>query len=274
MRPTSRQELKDYCLRRLGYPVIQINVDDQQMEDRLDDALQYFSEYHFDGVERVYIPKQITQKDIDNKYIDLTQPTVPTADELAKGIKAAPAIDPTGRDIVSVVKVFQLYDTLGGTGMFDAKYQIALNDMYGLRTNTYGDSLITYDITRRHMTMLQDMLTPEKIVEFSRVTNRIYIGMDWAGHAQVGNYLMFEAWKILDPQKYPEIYNDLLLKKYCTAVIKFQWGQNLSKFSGVSLPGGVSFDASAILQESRQEMQQIEEQIQLKYEIPPGFITG
>lgn len=274
MRPTSRQELKDYCLRRLGYPVIQINVDDQQMEDRLDDALQYFSEYHFDGVERVYIPKQITQKDIDNKYIDLTQPTVPTADELAKGIKAAPAIDPSGRDIVSVVRLFQLYDTLGGTGMFDAKYQIALNDMYGLRTNTYGDSLITYDITRRNMTMLQDMLTPEKIVEFSRVTNRIYIGMDWGAQATLGNFMMFEAWKILDPQKYPEIYNDLLLKKYCTAVIKFQWGQNLSKFSGVSLPGGVSFDASAILQESRQEMQQIEEQIQLKYEIPPGFITG
>ena len=274
MRPTSRQELKDYCLRRLGYPVIQINVDDQQMEDRLDDALQYFSEYHFDGVERVYIPKQITQKDIDNRYIDLTQPTEPTADELAMGIKAAPAIDPTGRDIVSVVRLFQLYDTLGGTGMFDAKYQIALNDMYGLRTNTYGDSLITYDITRRHMTMLQDMLTPEKIVEFSRVTNRIYIGMDWAAQATLGNFMMFEAWKILDPQKYPEIYNDLLLKKYCTAVIKFQWGQNLSKFSGVSLPGGVSFDASAILQESRQEMQQIEEQIQLKYEIPPGFITG
>ena len=274
MRPTSRQELKDYCLRRLGYPVIQINVDDQQMEDRLDDALQYFSEYHFDGVERVYIPKQITQSDVDNKYIDLKEPTVPTAEELANGIKAAPAIDPSGRDIVSVVKVFQLYDTLGGTGMFDAKYQIALNDLYGLRTNTYSDSLITYDITRRHMTMLQDMLTPEKIVEFSRVTNRIYISMDWSTHAQVGNYLMFEAWKILDPQKYPEIYNDLLLKKYCTAVIKFQWGQNLSKFSGVSLPGGVSFDASAILQESRQEMQQIEEQIQLKYEIPPGFITG
>jgi hypothetical protein len=167
-----------------------------------------------------------------------------------------------------------LFDTLGGTGMFDARYQIALNDLYGLRTNTYSDSLISYDITRRHMQMLQDMLTPEKTVEFSRVTNRIYVNMDWKTHIRVGEYMMFEAYKILDPNLYTEIYNDWLLKKYCTAILKFQWGQNLSKFSNVSLPGGVTFDAATILTESRQEIQQIEEQIQSKYELPPNFMVG
>lgn len=271
MRPNSRQELKEYCLRRLGYPVIQINVDDSQIEDRLDDALQYFSEYHFDGVERVYLPRQITQTDIDRKYIDLKDPVI---EDSSKGVKAAPALDPEGRSIVSVVRCFQLFDTLGGTGMFDARYQIALNDLYGLRTNTYSDSLISYDITRRHMQMLQDMLTPEKTVEFSRVTNRIYVNMDWKTHIRVGEYMMFEAYKILDPNLYTEIYNDWLLKKYCTAILKFQWGQNLSKFSNVSLPGGVTFDAATILTESRQEMQQIEEQIQSKYELPPNFMVG
>jgi len=271
MRPNSRQELKEYCLRRLGYPVIQINVDDAQIEDRLDDALQYFSEYHFDGVERVYLPKQITQEDIDRKYIDLKEGVTQNT-ELK--LKTAPALDPTGRQIVSVVRCFQLFDTLGGTGMFDARYQIALNDLYGLRTNTYSDSLISYDITRRHMQMLQDMLTPEKTVEFSRVTNKIHVNMDWNTQAKVGEYLMFEAYKILDPEQYTEIYNDWLLKKYCTAIIKFQWGQNLSKFANLSLPGGVTFDAGIILSEAKQEMQQIEEQIQSKYELPPNFMVG
>jgi hypothetical protein len=118
------------------------------------------------------------------------------------------------------------------------------------------------------------MLTPEKTVEFSRVTNRIYINMDWKTHIRVGEYMMFEAYKILDPNLYTEIYNDWLLKKYCTAILKFQWGQNLSKFSNVSLPGGVTFDAATILTESRQEIQQIEEQIQSKYELPPNFMVG
>ena len=124
------------------------------------------------------------------------------------------------------------------------------------------------------MQMLQDMLTPEKTLEFSRVTNRIYVNMDWKTQTKIGEYLLFEAYKILDPNIYTEIYNDWLLKKYCTAIIKFQWGQNLSKYSGVALPGGVTMDASSIVSEARQEMQQIEEQIQSKYELPPEFMVG
>ena len=271
--PASREELKDYCLRKLGYPVIQINVDDAQIEDRLDDALQFFAEYHFDGVEKVYIRKQIEQKDMDNGYIDLKSPT--TADPNAYvPIVAADAIDPDGRSIISVTKVFQLFDTLGGTGMFDARYQIALNDLYGLRTNTYSQSLITYSITRSHMQMLQDLLTPEKTLEFSRVTNRIYVNMDWKQQSSLGQYIMFEAYKILDPTKYTEIYNDRTLKRYTTALIKQQWGSNMMKFGGVELPGGITLNGTEVFQEGTVEVEKLENEMQSKWELPPEFFVG
>jgi len=271
--PFTREELKQYALRRLGYPVIEINVDDAQIEDRIDDSLQFFADYHFDGVEKVYIPKQITQKDIDRRYIDLTEPTEEDNTTSPK-IKAAPAIDPNGQSIISVVRAFQLFDTLGGTGMFDARYQIALNDLYGLRTNTYSDSLQIYNYTRSHMQMLQDLLTPEKAVRFSRVTNKIHVDMDWETHPRVGEYMMFEAYQILDPEKYGDIYNDRILKQYVTAKIKEQWGRNLSKFDGVSLPGGVSLNGLRILNEALEEIRKLEEEIQSKYELPPMFFVG
>jgi hypothetical protein len=271
--PFTREELKQYALRRLGYPVIEINVDDSQIEDRIDDSLQFFADYHFDGVEKVYLPKQITQKDIDRTYIDLTEPTE-ADDTVTPKIKAAPALDPNGQSIISVVRAFQLFDTLGGTGMFDARYQIALNDLYGLRTNTYSDSLQTYNYTRSHMQMLQDLLTPEKSIRFSRVTNKLYVDMDWKTHPRVGEYMMFEAYQILDPEKYGEIYNDRMLKQYVTAKIKEQWGRNLSKFDGVSLPGGVSLNGLRILNEAQEEIRKLEDEIQNKYELPPIFFIG
>lgn len=271
--PFTREELKQYALRRLGYPVIEINVDDAQIEDRIDDSLQFFADYHFDGVEKVYIPKQITQKDIDRRYIDLTEPTEEDNTTTPK-IKAAPAIDPNGQSIISVVRAFQLFDTLGGTGMFDARYQIALNDLYGLRTNTYSNSLQIYNYTRSHMQMLQDLLTPEKSIRFSRVTNKIYVDMDWETHPQIGEYMMFEAYQILDPEKYGDIYNDRMLKQYVTAKIKEQWGRNLSKFDGVSLPGGVSLNGLRILNEAQEEIRKLEDEIQSKYELPPIFFVG
>jgi hypothetical protein len=272
-RPASREALKDYCLRKLGYPVVQINVDDAQIEDRLDDGLQFFADYHFDGVEKVYLRKQITKIDMDRKYINLTEPTLEDKSTNPQ-IVAAPALDPDGQGIISVVKVFQLYDTLGGTGMFDARYQIALNDLYGLRTNTYSQSMITYSMTRSHMQMLQDMLTPEKTLEYSRVTNRIYVNMDWGQQAYLGQYMMFEAYKILDPERYTDIYNDRTLKKYCTALIKQQWGLNMSKFAGVELPGGITLNGSQMYNEATNEIEKIESEIQSKFELPPEFFVG
>lgn len=273
----TRQELKDYCLRRLGYPVIEINVDDSQIEDRLDDALLLFSEMHYDGTERVFLPKQVSQTDIDQKYIDLEAPTI--ADSSA-GIVAAPAMDPDGNSILSVVRVFQLFNTLGGSAgvnIFDAKYQIALSDMFGLYSSTGSGftmgSIQHYDITRRHLGLLQDYLTPEKTVRFSKVTNKIYLDTDWKNF-QPGDWVMFEAYKILDAEEYPEIYNDRLLKAYATALIKKQWGSNLSKYNGISLAGGVTLNGSQIFQEALQEIDLLEKEFASRYELPPDFMVG
>lgn len=276
-RITTRQELKDYCLRRLGYPVIEINIDDSQLEDRLDDALLLFSEMHYDGAERVFLPKQITQTELDNKYIDLT---TATEEDTENNISAAPAMDPDGNSILSVVRVFQLFDTLGGSAgvnIFDAKYQIALNDLFGLYSSagssfTMG-SIQHYDITRRHLALLQDYLTPENTVRFSKVTNKIYLDTDW-NNLGIGDFLMFEAYKILDPDDYPEIYNDRILKAYATALVKKQWGSNLSKYNGIALAGGVTLNGGQIYQEALQEIQALEAEMSSRYELPPDFMVG
>ena len=276
-RLSSRQELKDYCLRRLGYPVIEINVDDSQVEDRLDDALLLFSEMHYDGTERVFLPKQLTQTDIDNRYIDLKAATI--ADS-SKGIVAAPAMDPDGSSILSVVKVFQMFNTLGGSAginIFDAKYQIALNDLFGLYSSTGSGytmgSIQHYDITKRHLALLQDYLTPEKTVRFSKVTNKIYLDTEWKDFTP-GDFLMFEAYKILDPNTYPEIYNDRLLKSYTTALIKKQWGSNLSKYNGIALAGGVTLNGLEIYNEALAEIDALEKEMASRYELPPDFMVG
>lgn len=246
--PNSRQSLKDYALRRLGAPVIDINVDDQQVEDALDDALQFFAEYHFDGVIETFITHEVTQTDIDNKYID----TNPIDDRL-----------------VSVVKIFNL--AVHSVNMFDVSYQLALNDFFG--TFTPG-TLTNYTITKQHLEMLQDILDPEKNFRFSRVMNRVYGDFNWSEDLNVGDFIVMQAYTALDPETYTEIYNDRLLKKYFTALVKRAWGNNLSKFTGVQLPGGVQFDGQRILSEALDEIRTIEEEVQDRYELPPDFMVG
>tara|TARA_B100000131_G_scaffold236602_1_gene228643 strand:- start:956 stop:1696 length:741 start_codon:yes stop_codon:yes gene_type:complete len=244
-KPASRQELKDYALRRLGHPVIDINVEDGQMEDRLDDALQFFAEYHFDGVERVYNKHLVTSTDISNGYI-----TIPDG-------------------IMSVLKVFRFDE--GTTNMFDVRYQMALNDFFDM---SGSGSVVEYDQTRRYINMLNDMLNPERMIRFSRVTNQLHIDMKWGEILSEGDYVVYEGWKILDPDTYTEIYDDRLLKEYVTALIKRQWGQNLSKFDGIQLPGGVTFNGGEIYSQADEEVKKIEEEVELKYELPTDFFTG
>ena len=248
--PASRQQLKDYCLRQLGAPVIDINVDDSQLEDRIDDALQFFAEYHFDGVERAYEKYQPTSTDITNGYVNS---------------------DSLDSNIISVVRVFQFSDQT--INMFDVRYQMALNDYFGL--NSGSQSMAYYDSTRRYMSLIQQMLSPEKQMRFSRVTNKIHIDMDWDEEITAGSdYLIFEVYKKLDPETYTEIYNDRLLKEYLTALFKKQWGQNLSKFEGVQLPGGVTLNGGQIFSQAQEDIRRIEEEVQDKYELPPHFYVG
>jgi hypothetical protein len=244
----SRQSLKDYSLRRLGAPVIEINVDDAQIEDALDDALQFFAEYHFDGVEESYISHQVTQEDIDNKYINM---------------------DAINDRVVSVTNILSI--NTNNSSMFNPEYQLALSDFVG--TFTPG-TLTNYAITKQHMSLVQQMLDPDKNFRFSRVTNKLYGDFDWSSDLAVGDYVVIQAYVALDPNTYTEIYNDRLLKKYFTALVKRVWGNNLSKFTGIQLPGGVQFDGQRILSEAMEEVQRLEEEVQDKYELPPDFMVG
>jgi hypothetical protein len=263
--PNSRESLIQYCLRQLGAPVVDINVDWQQSEDRLDDALQYFTERHFDGVEKVFFKYQLTQTDITNRYIDTESILSPNE-----------ADGPTGKQIVSVVKVMQ-FGAFSNINMFDVRYQLALTDYFGINRNlsgTYSMGLASYDSTKRYIQLIQDMFQPEKAIEFSKVTNRLYLDMNWSEEAKAGNWICILAYAALDPEKYTEIFNDRYLKRYLTALIKRQWGANMSKFDGVALPGGVVMRGGQIYAEAVNEIARIEEDVLRSYELPVDFMTG
>ena len=246
--PSSRQQLKDYALRRLGSPVIDINVDDSQLEDRLDDALQFFADYHYDGAEKLYLTHAITQDDIDNGYIDISN------------------IDDS---VLSVSNVFQFSNNTNN--MFNLEYQMALTDWYGWHS---GGTMSNYAMVRQNMALIQQMLDPAKSFRFTRTTMRLYLDMKWDDEVDVGDYLTLEAWATIDPEQFTKVYDDRLLKQYVTALFKKQWGSNLSKFESIQLPGGVSFNGQQLFDQSHEEIMKIEEEIQVKFEEPPGFIVG
>lgn len=270
-RPTQRQALIDYCLRNLGYPVIDINVDDQQLQDRVDEALQFFSEYHFDGVEKVFLKYQVQAQDITNKYISLKSdnPGIPTADQTQAATETGVTQNLHIEDlIVSVTRIWHFSESTGN--MFDIRYQYALNDLYSFGTI----DLVNYDLTKQYLALLQQYLSPEKSVRFSRVTNRLYIDMDWQHTVLPGSYIIIECYRILDPKIYPEVYNDRMLKKYLTALIKRQWGANLMKYNDMKLPGGISLNGRQIYEDAMAEIRDMEEKVSSYYEGPPEFFVG
>ena len=265
--PNSKQSIIDYAFRRLGAPVLEINVDQEQAEERVDDALQFFSERHFDGVERVYYQYQVTGDDITNKYID-TDTIGPANGSGNDG--------PTGKEILSIVRVFPFGD-LNTVNMFDVRYQMALTDYFGINRGLGAQSsmgMARYESTKQYINMIQQIFDPEKAVSFSKVTNRLHLEMDWATDIQAGEFIVIEAFSSLDPNTFTEIYNDRLLKEYVTALVKRQWGINLSKFDGVQLPGGVSLRGGQIYQEALAEIAQIEQRVYSEYELPTDFQVG
>tara|TARA_Y100001973_G_C5193358_1_gene332463 strand:+ start:862 stop:1611 length:750 start_codon:yes stop_codon:yes gene_type:complete len=246
--PATRQQLKDYALRRLGAPVIDINVDDSQLEDRIDDALQFFSDYHYDGAEKLYLTHQITASDITNGYIDIS------------------AIDDS---VLSVSNVFNI--STRASNMFDLQYQLALNDWYGWQSS---GTMTHYTMVRQNMEMIQQILDPSKSYRFTRTTMRLYLDMDWSEEVTESDYVAMEVWASIDPEQFKKVYKDRLLKKYVTALFKRQWGSNLSKFENIQLPGGVSFNGQQIFDQANEEVEKLEEEMQVKFEEPPGFIVG
>ena len=243
---TTRQNLIDYCLRRLGAPVTEINVDDDQVSDRIDDAIEFFQEYHFDGVEKVFLKHIITQTDIDNEYIAVADP------------------------VISVLRVLPIPNFNSfQSGFFNEEYQLRLNDLDSFT----GSSLIHWAMSQTNFSLVEHLFSIQPTLLFNRKQNKMYLETDWANKFSVGTILIIEAYRALDPATYTEVYNDMFLKKYATALIKQQWGSNLKKFTGVTLPGGITLDGQTIFSEATEEINKIEEEMSLKYELPiDGYI--
>jgi len=262
----SKDGIIKYALRNLGDPVIVINVDYEQCLDRVDDALELFAERHFDGVEKVYFRHLMTQDNLDKKYIDTDTIENPS------GIAGD---GPDGSTIVSVIKLFR-FSNFASMNMFDIRYQMALTDYFGINRGLGNQSsmgMSQYSATKRYINLIEQFFAPEKAIRFSKVKNRIYIDGS-VEEMKVGAYMIIEAYAALDPDKYTEIYDDRLLKKYVTALIKRQWGSNMSKFDGVQLPGGITTKGSVIYGEAVQEIASIEQELISTHEMPSDFFIG
>jgi len=274
-KPSTRQELIDYCLRRLGYPVLEINVDDDQIDDLVDDALQYFQERHFDGVERMYLKYKITQEDIDRGSGKGTG---------GVGIVTTTASSTTGNtfnfyetsnyiqipdSVIGIEKIFKFDSSSISGGMFSIKYQLFLNDLY------YFNSveLLQYSMVKSYLEDIDFLLTTDKQIRFNKRQNRLYLDIDWKSQSP-DNYIVIDCYRILDPNKFTNVYNDSFLKIYLTALIKKQWGQNLIKFSGVKLPGGIELNGREIYNDAERDLESIKQRMSSEYELPPYDMIG
>tara|TARA_R110000737_G_scaffold168206_2_gene194641 strand:- start:1091 stop:1897 length:807 start_codon:yes stop_codon:yes gene_type:complete len=265
--PNTKATLKEYCLRALGKPVIDINVDDDQVDDRIDEAVQYFCQYHTDGVERMYLKYQVTAADVTRMTTDssesVTSNSVTTAWKQGNNFLIVPST------VISVVNIFPLSDR-ANLNMFDVRYQMRLNDLYDFSST----SIVHYQMTMQHLDFLDHVLVGEKPMRFNHLSNRLYIDQDWATDITAGEYMIMEVYRRLDPATYTDMYDDIYLKRYTTALIKRQWGQNLSKFNGTAMLGGVTLNGPELFSTAIAEQQRLEEEIRSNYEEPAHFQQG
>ena len=268
--PTSKTTFKSYCLRALGFGVIDINVSDDQVDDRIDEALQYFAQYHYDGVEKMYLKYQITQDDIDRAASNDTTTATDTVDSnITATFKEGKNFIPMPSSVVSVIQIFP-FDDQTTNNMFDIRYQLRLNDLYDFSST----SIIHYQMTMQQLDFLSHILVGEKPIRFNQHQNRLYLDMDFANDIDVGEFLIIECYRKIDPATYTDIFDDIYLKRYATALIKRQWGANLSKFQGVQLLGGVEMNGEAIYSQAQDEINKLEEEIQLAFETPIDYMVG
>jgi hypothetical protein len=242
---TSRDEFKEYCLRKLGKPVLEINVDDDQVEDRIDEALKYYWDYHFDGTSKIFYKHQFTAEDITNKYITLPQ------------------------NIIGAVNIFEIGDYIATNNIFNIRYQIALNDLYTL---TY-QSMVPYYMAFQQIQLLEQLLVGKQPIRYNRNTNKLYIDVNW-DKVVAGQFLVVEAYEIVDPTVYQDVWNDRWLQRYATALIKKQWGTNLTKFIGMQLPGGVQFNGEKIYNDAHDELEKYESEMISGYSLPVTDMIG
>ena len=275
-KPTTKQELIDHCLRKLGAPVLEINVSDEQLDDIVDDAVQYFNERHFDGVERMYLKYKIMQEDIDRGQAD---PLTSNTTGIVSTTATSGGFSNTWYEnsnfincpdsVIGVEKVFKFDTSSISGGMFSIKYQLFLNDLYFFNSV----ELLQYSMTKRYLEDIDFLLTTDKQIRFNKRQDRLYLDIDWKSQA-VNQFIVLDCYRALDPENFSQIYNDSFLKRYCTAMIKKQWGQNLIKFRGVKLPGGIEFNGREIYQDGVEEVNAIREQMSSTYELPPLDMIG
>ncbi len=244
--PTSRSEFKEFCLRKLGKPVIEINVDDDQVDDRVDEALAYFWDYHFDGADKEYYKHQITDTDKTNKYITLPE------------------------NIIGAVNIFDITPMFGGGGdLFNVMYQIALNDMHSLTSF----ELLPYYMMRTHLENIQQMLVGKKPLRYNRHKNQLHIDMNW-DYVNEDQWIIVEAYSIVDPETYVNVWKDRWLARYAACLIKQQWGSNLTKFTGMKLPGGIEFNGAKIYDDATAERAELEKEMIYSYSLPVTDMIG
>jgi len=321
-KPNSRTTLIDYALRSLGHPVIEINVDDEQLDDRVDEALQFYQHYHQDSIEKVFLKHKVT-----GSTLNLTTSVASNFNEgeiVTGGTSGATAKvhkDTTGSKIIysvlahadeipfvanetitgsnsgstaviasivkgdmenqyipvpelvtDVIKLLPIRQNFSTNNLFDIKYQMHLNDMFSLG---YLGSLLEYSMAQQYLSTLDVVIdSDDKFVSFDRHKDQLRIDMDWDGEVMIGDYLVIEAYRIIDPDTYSDVYNDHYLKRYVTALIKKQWGTNLLKFEGMQMPGGVTFNGRQLFDDALQEIEKLEEEVRLNWEQPVDFYIG
>jgi hypothetical protein len=246
--PSTKSQLKDYCLRALGHPVIQINVSSEQLDDRIDEALQKYCNYHHDGTTRGYLSHQITSTDIINKFI-----TIPDA-------------------VIYVSKVFSLGSS--SNGVFSTNYNLEMSALTSLNDFSSSSGLANYVAQMSNISLMQNILSFAKIIDFNRHTDKIYINTDWSNTFAEGQFVVFEIYTAMNPAEYPQVYNDMWLKKYTTALFKKQWGSNISKYDGVQLPGGVTLRGADIYQAADAELKELDEKLITDFAPPMGMFVG
>ena len=243
--PSTRAAFKENCLRRIGKPVIEINVDDDQVDDRIDEALRYYWDYHFDGADKVYYKYQITDTDKTNKYITMPE------------------------NIIGVINLFPIGQSLNTNNLFNIRYQIALNDLYTLTSV----SMVPYYMALTHVQFLEQFLVGQQPIRYNRHMNRLYIDMDWS-IVNTGDFIIVEAYQVVDPDVYADVWNDRWLLRYAACLIKQQWGTNMKKFQGMQLPGGLTFNGQQIYNEATAERDALEKEMIYSYSLPVTDMIG
>ena len=246
--PTSRTTFKEYCLRTLGKPVVDINVDDAQVEDRIDDALQYYRDYHFDGTERIIKKIEITQSIKDNKQIDLSNESP---------------------EIIGVTRLVDIGDAIQSSNLFNIRYQIHLNDLFDFTSTTY----LPYVTAMRHVEQLEEIFVGSQPIRFNRHQNLLNVDIE-KEDLVVGQFVMLDGYAVVDPDTYTDLWSDWWLRRYATCLIKRQWGENIKKYEGLQLPGGITFNGQKIWEEATEEQRNLEAEVLNSYSLPVMDMEG